>query len=244
MPLGQFLGNVTRLLFPPRCRICGAFCPDPLCADCHEALPRIEPPMCCRCGRPFDTPMPAEALCGKCRTARSYLAAARAWGRHGDKLQTAVNRLKFNGTVALSGPLGELLAELVTGSSARLPSAHRITDVIPVPLHDIRLRERGFNQAELIAQALGAAASLPVRTGVLLRTRNTPPQVNLSAKQREGNVRGAFAVRHRLPVDGVYALLVDDVYTTGATLEECARTLLDAGAEAAYAVTVSRRLLD
>jgi len=112
--------------------------------------------------------------------------------------------------------------------------------IVPVPLHPLRRRERGFDQAELLAAALAEATRIAVRPGLLLRTRYTDPQIGLRPHERRENVKGAFELRHPLPGSGVRVLLVDDVYTTGATLEECAGTLRKGGAGAVYALTVTR----
>jgi ComF family protein len=153
-----------------------------------------------------------------------------------------VNTLKFRGKVRLAAPLGRLMADLF-GADRDRPhhlSVEQITHIIPVPLHERRKTQRGFDQAELLAGALGEAIGRPVRTGLLVRVRNTRPQVGLNPAERDANVRGAFEVRYPLPSPAVRALLVDDVYTTGATLRACARALRSGGAQAVHAATVSR----
>jgi ComF family protein len=157
-------------------------------------------------------------------------------------LREAVNALKFRGRTRLAAPLGHLLSTVVQRDAGdlRAISTNRLTDIVPVPLHASRRRDRGFDQAELLAVELGRAIDLPVRTGLIARTRSTRPQVGLSPAARAENVRGAFALQHALPSRDRRLLLVDDVYTTGATLRACARALRKGNAEAVYAVTVSR----
>jgi ComF family protein len=153
-----------------------------------------------------------------------------------------VNALKFRSRTRLAAPLGRLLGVLLSEGDGE-PHQLRVdavTHIIPVPLHARRRKDRGFDQAELLAFALGEAIDRPVRTGLLVRVRNTRPQIGLGPAERDANVRGAFQLRHPLPTPGVLALLVDDVYTTGATLTACARALRAGKAEAVYAVTVSR----
>jgi ComF family protein len=170
---------------------------------------------------------------------------ARSFGRHEGPLRAAVNALKFGGRQRLARPLGQLLASLVTnpnyaGAWDVGPPAH----IVPVPLHPARRTLRGFDQAELLAEEVSSASAVPLRKGFLLRVRDTPPQITLAAAVRVQNVRGAFALRHPLPSKGQRVLLIDDVYTTGATLEECARVLHRGGAAEVCAITLTRRTLD
>ncbi len=242
MDAARILKAVTALVFPPRCQLCERFCPSPLCERCADSFERIRPPFCERCGYPFDPNARARPLCSACSQNGRELEAARSFGLHCGALRDAVNTLKFRGKVRLAGPLGRLMADLfgAEGDRPHQLSVDEITHIIPVPLHERRKTQRGFDQAELLAGALGEAISRPVRTGLLVRVRNTRPQVGLGPTERDANVRGAFEVRYRLPTPGVRALLVDDVYTTGATLRACARALRSGGAEAVHAATVSR----
>lgn len=151
-----------------------------------------------------------------------------------------MNGLKFAGKTGLAQPLARLLSSVVGHNVLHQLPVHTITHILPVPLHAARRRARGFDQAELLARPFGAAINRPVHPALLERIRNTRPQIGLGPRERDANVRGAFRVSHLLPLTGMRALLVDDVYTTGATLRACARTLRAAKAEAVYAVTVSR----
>ena len=236
----------ARLIFPPRCQLCHQFCETPICLTCRSAFEELPTPICLLCGLPFHEARRYRTdECVDCRNTRRRLAAIRSFGEHkrpSGILRGAINDLKFRGNPRLGAPLGLLLAPMLTEADhpLYLPGADSITAIVPVPLHEARLRERGYNQAELIADALGAAVGRPVRPQLMIRTRNTRPQVSLTGAQRAENVRNAFRLSLPLPVEGVRVLLVDDVYTTGATLEECARTLLRAGAETVSAVTVTR----
>jgi len=238
----RLLKAVTALVFPPRCQLCERFCPSALCESCVDSFERLRPPFCVRCGHPFDPNARTRPLCSTCSGNGRELEAARSFGLHCGALRDAVNTLKFRGKVRLAAPLGRLMADLLgaDGDQPHQLSVDEVTHVIPVPLHEHRRRERGFDQAELLAGALGEAIGRPVRTGLLARVRNTRPQVGLNPTERDANVRGAFGMRHSVPTPGVRALLVDDVYTTGATLRACARALRSGGAEAVRAVTVSR----
>jgi len=226
------------LVFPPLCPLCdrmlGAGRRDPLCGACWEGLERIAPPWCRCCGAPLGI----EGLCGACRIRRPRFAYARAALLYGDLVREAIHAFKFGGRGGLANPLGDLLAGL--GLSA-LPGA--APDVlVPVPLHPRRARERGYNQALLLARRLERAWRVPVVADALVRAVPTLPQADLDAAARRRNVRDAFAVRRPERITGRHVVLVDDVLTTGATAGECARTLYRAGAAAVGVLTVARTL--
>jgi ComF family protein len=220
---------ILNLLFPPRCVGCkkrGAW----FCAACLAVVPRIVPPLCHRCGEPLARP---GDLCYNCRREPLQIDGIRSVALFEGPLRQAVHHLKYTGQRGLASSLGSLLVEYWQGNS--LPA-----DVlVPVPLHASRQRERGYNQAALLAHELAAAASLPVIEGCLVRTRQTAPQINLKSDERKANVREAFAcVDGRLA--GRQVLLLDDVCTTGATLEACAMACRQAGARSVWALTLAR----
>jgi ComF family protein len=151
-------------------------------------------------------------------------------------MREALHAFKFRGRRALAAPLGDLLVEAMEG---RLPGGLPAL-VVPVPLHPRRERERGFNQASLLARRLGRAWRVPVRDDVLVRAVATPSQTELDAPARRANVRGVFRMRRPDLIAGRHVLLVDDILTTGATLSECARCLRAGGAAEIGALTVAR----
>ncbi|CAN7273702.1 ComF family protein [Pseudoxanthomonas sp. LjRoot168] len=212
--------RASRWLLAPRCLIClerGHNGID-LCASCTERLPwnRVA---CVRCG----LPMPAAGECGDCLQHPSSLTHVRAVFVYGFPLDRLVPRFKFHRDLAA----GRLMANLMVGA---LASAPRPDAVVPLPLHAHRLRERGYDQALELARPLATTLALPLRTDLLLRVRATAPQSELDAGQRQKNVARAFAVSPRLtPPDHV--VLLDDVMTTGATLDAAARALRRAGAK-------------
>lgn len=172
-------------------------------------------------------------MCESCRKGRPAFDAARAWAVFDGPLQNALHRLKYRKDVglgqALAGPLIELLADQVWG----------VDLVVPIPLGRARLAERGYNQVSLLAVPLALAHRLAYRPGALTRVRETRSQVGLSSVERRANVKGAFRAADELVV-GRKVLLVDDVMTTGATLEEAARALRRAGAQHVYALSLAR----
>jgi competence protein ComFC len=153
-----------------------------------------------------------------------------------DVIREALRAFKFRGRRALAAPLGDLLGEAMGG---RLPAGVPAL-LVPVPLHPRRQRERGFNQASLLARRVGRAWRVPVRDDVLVRAVPTPSQTELDAPARLANVRGAFRLRRPEVIAGRHVLLVDDILTTGATLSECARCLREGGAATVGALTVAR----
>jgi len=148
----------------------------------------------------------------------------------------AISRFKFGGVARLARPLGALLADY---ADPEFPFS-AVDLIIPVPLHPRRLRERGFNQSLLLARQVGKRRSIPLNFTALHRTRQTQPQTQLSGAERRKNVRGAFEVRQAEVVGGKRILLVDDVFTTGATVQECASVLGEAGASEVHVLTLAR----
>jgi ComF family protein len=236
--LGDLGRRLLDAVLPPRCLGCVQPVERPglLCGDCWREMHFLAPPYCACCGYPFEYEEEAEALCAGCLGAPPPFVRARAVLRYDDHSRGLILRFKhadrIEGARAFAAWMqragGELLAE---------------SDVIvPVPLHWLRLFQRRYNQAALLAQALGRATELPVVPDLLLRRRNTPSQGHLSADQRARNVAGAFAVhrRQRQRLAGARVLLIDDVMTTGATAAACTRTLRRAGAKQVRVLTLAR----
>lgn len=212
------------LVYPPRCAACGALGQEPFCPVCAEAVDPT-PPGCRRCGRPGP-----DAVCGACLAQPPAFDTVRSGGLLGGPLADAVHALKYRGRPALARPLGEWLARRV-----ELPAA---AAVVPVPLAPRRRRERGHDQAALLAEALARAAGRERLRRALRRVRETPPQVGRDRAARGRNVQGAFAAS--TAVAGRDVVLVDDVVTTGATADACARALKAAGARSVTVVSLAR----
>jgi len=260
------------LIFPAICPVCasrlGRGRRDPLCGDCWNAIDRIVPG-CETCGLPFPTfasvvsartldsgvasasgatraggaaPLssvtsapPARGRCGACAAEPPSFEYARAAGAYAGPLREALHALKFHGRRALARPLAALVREQCAGL---LPPD--VDALVPVPLARERERTRGFNQAGLIAEQLKGALRVPVRARWLARVRETAPQTELTGADRQRNVRGAFVASGA--VGGRHVLVVDDIFTTGATAAECARALRRAGARRVGVLTVARVL--
>ena len=228
--VGRVASGAVDLLFPKRCVGCdteGSF----LCPDCRDGLPRLEPPFCFLCSQPGRLIV---GLCPHCWARPLEINGIRAPYRMEGAVREAVHVLKYQGVRALAPVLGQLLGEFI--SSINLPA-----DLLaPVPLHPLRERSRGYNQALLLAQEAGKQMTLPVEAKALRRIRHTPSQArSASQDERQANVAGAFAVDVAL-VQGRSVLLIDDVCTTGATLEACAIALKEAGATSVWGLALAR----
>ena len=202
----------------------------------------IQGRLCALCGERIFTPhAEAQPICGECRSDAPTFARAMAYGSYDGGLRELIHLLKYGRVRPAAGVLGRMLAEVIQGFGSEFLSAV----VVPVPLHASKLRQRGFNQAEEIARAALKnlnRSELRFGAGVLSRRRATESQTGLSDHQRQQNVRGAFAVLSPDLIAGEDVLLVDDVFTTGATVTECARVLRRAGADRVFVATVARVL--
>jgi ComF family protein len=198
--------------------------------------------VCARCGeRIFSPHAEAQPMCGECRTEAPLFARAIAYGSYDGGLRELIHLLKYGRVRPAANVLGRMLAEVIQRFGSEFISAV----VVPVPLHSSKLRQRGFNQAEEITCAALKhlhRSELRLATGILSRRRATESQTGLSDHQRQQNVRGAFVVASPSEVAGEDVLLVDDVFTTGATVTECARVLRRAGADRVFVATVARVL--
>jgi ComF family protein len=218
------------LLFPPRCVGCDQEGWH-LCPTCLAAVARVDPPWCALCGRPLSRS--GFHLCSQCLQAPPLIDGIRSVGFFEGVLREAIHHFKYGGLMVLGEPLGELAAE--GWRSLRLPG----DVIVPVPLHARRVRERGYNQSALLARELGRRVGLPVLESALSRTRETVPQVELNAQQRHANVADAFECVTG-EICGHAVLLVDDVCTTGATLNACAEALRKQEPRSIWALTLAR----
>ncbi|MCU0606469.1 MAG: ComF family protein [Candidatus Edwardsbacteria bacterium] len=229
-------------VFPPFCAACHGRMPEgqrgAVCSDCWDAYPRWPAGACQRCGGP--APASGAALCDGCRIPDWSCAAVRTPGPFAPPVSQAVHLMKYSDRRSVAATLGTMMAE-----AARSDDAYAGADlVLAVPLHPARRRDRGYNQAQLLAAAVGRALGKPSPEGVVERVRNTGTQTALDRQQRRANVDGIFRVRRPGAVSGRSVILVDDVLTTGATIGSCGRSLVDAGARAVLALTAAAAPLD
>ena len=209
-----------------------------VCRPCWQHVARLDGILCDLCGYAFASGnLPAEqALCAACRRGDFHFDFARSYGGLEDPLQAIIHQFKYGSHPSLARPLARLIHTLwVQGCRDRAPDM-----IVPVPLHKTRRKERGFNQALLLARHLSRWTQVPLMERVLVRHRSTAAQAGLSRGQRRRNIRGAFRVEDRAAVRKRAVLLVDDVFTTGATLNECARMLRKQGAHRVDVLTIAR----
>jgi ComF family protein len=236
---------LVSVLLAPTCPVCNAVLAEPLsgavCRNCWSAILPITPPICVACGDPLSRSVESRIphsqspeSCRRCRGRERVIERARAVGEYDGALREIIHALKYGGRRSLAAPLAALMR------SCGRDILQDADCIAPVPLHRRRERQRGFNQARELARHCGLPVIEP-----LIRSRQTRPQVELAADRRHANVQGAFALRRRwfrgpMELEGRNVVLVDDVSTTGATLESCAVALKAAGVRNVFALTAAR----
>jgi ComF family protein len=230
---GNFLNrctNIVQSFLPQSCLLCGARARGTLlCPACASDLPPLPPARCPVCA----SPSAGDTVCGACQRRPPAYARTEAARAFDHPLDALIRHFKYDGVVALSALFAELLADTL---APRQP----VDLVLPMPLHPARLAQRGFNQAAEIARRLAPAIGLPWRADVCRRVRDTPPQAGLDLAQRRRNLRGAFVCD--VDVSGLRIALLDDVMTSGSSLDELAQTVRRAGAVDVRAWVVARAL--
>lgn len=229
--LGQLVELAVDSFFPKQCVSCGkvgSF----LCLSCKRKLPSLAAPLCPKCGRP----QASGIVCPSCRQRRTEIDGIRSPYRFDEVIRKAIHQLKYQNLKAISSCLAELLADYLEPSP--LPGEV----LVPVPLHQRRLKERGYNQSSLLSRELGKLTSLPVIEGCLIRIKEAQPQVRAaSMEERRENVVGAFICRNE-KLSAKQVILIDDVCTSGATLESCAVALKSKGAISVWGLTIAREI--
>lgn len=233
---GRWLLDV---LIPPRCLKCGAVTdmPGTLCPACWESVTFLSAPCCACCGTPFDIDLGPGALCGACSARRPRFERARSVFRYDESSRALILRFKHADRTGGAKTFGRWMARA---------GAELLTDadlILPVPLHPFRLLKRRYNQSALLGWELAKLSGKPCRVDVLARVRHTKPQGTMGRAGRSRNLKGAFVVRTPSAIQGKRVLLIDDVLTSGATLSECAKVLLAAGAAAVDVLTLARVVL-
>lgn len=232
------LSYLLNLLFPPQCLNCDARVPThgTLCLPCWQQIQFISDPMCECCGLPFDYDIGSHALCASCLHIRPLYGRARAAFRYDEHSRRLITRFKYSDQTQLAKIYGVWLVKAGGELLAQ-------TDIIiPVPLHYWRFLHRRFNQSALLAHIIAKKTEIKYLPNTLKRTRHTTQQTGLTRKQRETNVKGAFTInkRYAYRIKGKNILLIDDVMTTGSTIEQCTKALLKAGAAQVNVLTLAR----
>jgi ComF family protein len=229
--LARLRRTALNLLFPCWCLGCGRE-GQLICPSCKRKLPRINSPICPRCG----SPQSSGIICPACYSHQHEIDGIRSPFRFEAVIRQAIHQFKYRNLRAIAEPLADLLGDYLADKA--IP----VEVLVPIPLHHKRLRERGYNQSELLARELGKLVALPVVADCLIRERHAPPQaVATSVSERQNNVVNAF-VCHDQRLKDRKVLLIDDVATSGATLNACAATLKAAGASSVWGLTLAREV--
>lgn len=236
------LHDLSEIIFPPQCLGCAEilhrsnghiFCP-----SCEEQIHLLTGSICRICGTTFPD-SPAEShLCADCLETKPYFSCARAIFSYDDAILNSIHQFKYKSNLSV----GAILSDFMAGFSFPDIDFADYSLIIPVPLHIKRLRERGFNQSLILARAIGAKNQIPADFSLLKRHKFTLTQTGSNKKERKQNIKGAFEVTDKKIIAGKNILLIDDVYTTGATVNECAKTLIKAGAQRVSVLTLARVL--
>jgi len=226
------------LLYPATCVICRKHlrAGEYLCDGCKAKIVRIVPPFCQTCSEPFEGSISSVFSCANCAHRAIYFEAAVAAYRGRGIVRDVIHQFKYNRQIHLRHLIARWLTAALDDERLR---GQRFDVIVPVPLHSARQRERGFNQAGVLAELLSAQSSIPCRPW-LKRIRYTTTQTALDRSERMENLHNAFRLRKNADVRGLRVLLIDDVLTTGSTLSECARVLKRAGAASIHAATAAR----
>jgi len=238
-------GAFVSLFFPADCRICAQFL-EPLnrtfiCEDCWNKVKWLRPPYCSKCSKPLSLPEISQGLpslvCLECQKNHPHFKKVFVPTLYEGVIREAIHLLKYEGKVGVLRGIKRVMEIYFTHNHLLFS---RFDLVVPVPLHRRRLRERGFNQAELLARIIARYFNLKLVKDNLKKIRSTRSQTELNKEERRKNVKGAFKVKDKIPFRDKAVLLVDDVYTTGATVGEIAKVLKRAGAKEIYVFTLAR----
>lgn len=229
--------SLLDFFFPTLCRICNGPLGEArwVCEKCLQRIIIVNPPVCHICGLPLSPSFMGteRPLCKDCKNEKRYFSMARSVAIYEGVMRECIHLLKYDGKTGLSKPLGRMMVTLIKDEGIEGDM------IIPVPLHPRKRRERGFNQAELLSHEISKGINIPVDTKKLIKKKDTPSQTDLTRLERIKNVKGSFCVRGGFK--GKRILLIDDVFTTGATINECSKVLLEAGAEDVYVITLGRK---
>jgi ComF family protein len=228
-----YLQRGLDLIFPPRCAGCWQR-GELLCQSCLQTMQPLTTPICQHCGISLSTP---GVHCMQCQYQRLHIDGLRSVHLYQDALRQAIHALKYAGQRRLAQPLGMLMAQAFQHYRMHVDS------IVPLPLHAQRQQKRGYNQATLLARSCAAHLKVPCLENIIIRQRDTRPQVGLKARERQANVKEAFALATNIQTQGLATstiLLIDDVCTTGATLEACAAPLYASGVRAVWGLVLAR----
>ena len=228
----KILRKILELLYPSTCIFCGRLCKEGICRICRENVEYIREPRCKKCGKPIDSQ--EEEFCYDCRRQTFHYEQGRSLWLHKDPVSSSIYALKYKNRRVY----GEVYARELATRFERIIRFWQVDVIIPVPIHKKKRRKRGFNQAEIIAKEVGRLLNIPVNCTSVVREKDTTPQKELSSRSRRKNLKKAFRVTDER-VKRKRVLLIDDIYTTGSTIDSIAEILRKAGCEKIYFLTIS-----
>jgi len=239
--------GLYNFVFPLDCKICEKPIRESkgysICEDCFKTIELIEHPYCIKCGKPLPITdffeQNREILCLDCKRKKYSFEFSRSTGIYNKVLKKCIHLLKYYGEKKLAKPLGKLMVDYLLKNNE---FENKFDLIIPVPLHKNDLKKRGFNQSLLLSKIIGDYFSIPVGESILIKHKITPFQVNLSKKEREKNILKAFSVEKPEEINGKSIMILDDVFTTGATVEECAKELIKSRAKNIFVLTLARTI--
>lgn len=238
--VAHWLQNFELILFPSYCRLCSAYLESPeervVCHNCWQSIKLEKAAFCLSCGRFFDG-VDEPHLCSSCLQEKPPFSVHRSCGRYRGKLKDIVLLCKFHNLPILADGIARIIFDRFKKEEALWWD---VDAIVPVPLHPKRERMRGYNHARIIAKKFAELAGIATLDKQLMKVKNVPPQMSLAVADRFKSVKGAFAVENNRGIKGKVLLLVDDVYTTGATVCECTRVLLEGGARDVRVLTVAQ----
>lgn len=226
------INKILDYIYPPRCPVCERISPDGVCERCRPNLKWVKQDYCMKCGKPLEDAQ--EEYCADCRRRRHFFVQGRALLSYEGAVKLSLYRMKYANKREYAKCYGKEMARAL-GPWVR---QRGITRIVPVPLHASRRRQRGYNQAAWIAKALGEQLHIPVDEKSLVRQKKTVPLKKLDGRQRRENLQEAFSLRRPIP-PGERILLVDDIYTTGSTVDEAAKCLIRAAGSTVFVMTVA-----
>ncbi len=233
------LKPVSGIFFPSACIVCGkATANAEICPQCVHEFNVIKAPFCIKCGKPFTSDTGISHICYDCIKDKNKFVMSRAAFEYNGAAAKLIQRFKFGDRVNLSSFFSDELIKLYKTHF----SAEGINAILPVPLSIRRLKHRSYNQTQLLAAVLSKKLSLPIYSQVLEKVKETPPQSRLSAEKRHENVKDAYRVTDRVSLKGKRVLLIDDVITTGATVNACTGVLRHAGIKQVYVMAIAMRV--
>ena len=242
MSLAEVLHDLSAVIFPPQCLGCAEIIDQGdgriFCPSCESRIHFITGSICHICGTTFPDSPADNHLCGECLEKKPHFSHARAIFSYEDVILNSIHQFKYKNDIST----GEMLASFMADFSFPDIDFSDYSLMMPVPLHIKRLRERGFNQSLILARAIGRKKHIPVNFSLLKRHKYTLTQTGYHKQERKQNIRGAFEVTDSKKITGSNILLIDDVYTTGATVNECAKILMKAGAQKVSVLTLARVL--